>query len=48
MKKKIGILGSGMVGQALGEGFLKHGYGVMVGTRDSCELLGVKTPSVLN
>lgn len=36
--KKIGILGSGMVAKALGEGFLKHGYGVMLGTRDSNKL----------
>ena len=31
---KIGILGSGIVGQTLGAGFLKHGYGAMLGTRD--------------
>ena len=30
---KIGILGSGMVGQNLAAGFVKHGYQVMVGTR---------------
>lgn len=30
---KIGILGSGVVGQTLGSGFIKHGYDVMVGTR---------------
>jgi predicted dinucleotide-binding enzyme len=30
---KIGILGSGVVGQSLANGFLKHGYEVMVGTR---------------
>ncbi|HWD37371.1 MAG TPA: NAD(P)-binding domain-containing protein [Fimbriimonas sp.] len=30
---KIGILGSGIVGKTLGEGFLKHGYAVMVGSR---------------
>ena len=30
--KKIGILGSGVVGQTLGNGFLKHGYEVMIGT----------------
>ncbi|MBN2174347.1 MAG: NAD(P)-binding domain-containing protein [Bacteroidales bacterium] len=34
MKTKIGILGSGMVGQVLADGFLKHGYGVKIGTRD--------------
>lgn len=31
---KIGIIGSAEVGQALGEGFLKEGYEVMLGTRD--------------
>jgi 8-hydroxy-5-deazaflavin:NADPH oxidoreductase len=31
--KRIGILGSGLVGQTLGSGFLKHGYDVMLGTR---------------
>jgi 8-hydroxy-5-deazaflavin:NADPH oxidoreductase len=31
---KIGIVGSGIVGQVLGAGFLKHGYEVMLGTRD--------------
>jgi hypothetical protein len=30
---KIGILGSGAVGQALANGFVKHGYDVMIGTR---------------
>ena len=34
MAKKIGVLGSGVVGQSLAEGFLKHGYEVMLGTRD--------------
>jgi hypothetical protein len=32
--KRIGILGSGMVGQILAAGFLKHGYEVKVGTGD--------------
>lgn len=31
---KVGILGSGVVGQTLGAGFLKHGHAVMLGTRD--------------
>lgn len=31
---KIGIIGSGVVGQALGKGFASEGYGVMLGTRD--------------
>lgn len=34
MAKKIGVLGSGAVGRALAGGFLKHGYEVMLGTRD--------------
>ena len=33
MEKKIGILGTGMVGQVLATGFLKHGHDVMVATR---------------
>lgn len=32
MSKKIGILGSGQVGQVLANGFVKHGYEVMIGT----------------
>ena len=35
---KIGILGSGVVAQTLGEGFLKHGYEVMLGTRNPQKL----------
>jgi 8-hydroxy-5-deazaflavin:NADPH oxidoreductase len=37
---KIGILGSGSVGQTLGAGFLKHGHQVKLGTRspDSGEI----------
>jgi len=31
---KVGVLGSGIVGQVLGAGFLKHGHSVMMGTRD--------------
>lgn len=33
MKEKIGILGSGMVGQALCKGFLDLGYNVKIGSR---------------
>lgn len=36
--KKIGILGSGPVGQSLGNGFLKYGYEVMIGTRTASKL----------
>jgi 8-hydroxy-5-deazaflavin:NADPH oxidoreductase len=32
--KKIGIIGSGIVARTLGNGFLKHGYEVMLGSRD--------------
>ncbi|HEX5003150.1 MAG TPA: NAD(P)-binding domain-containing protein [Bacteroidia bacterium] len=32
--KKIGILGSGMVAKALAVGFIKHGFSVMMGTRE--------------
>ena len=35
---KVGILGSGVVGQALAAGFLKYGHEVMVGTRDRSKL----------
>jgi 8-hydroxy-5-deazaflavin:NADPH oxidoreductase len=31
---KVAILGSGVVGQTFGAGFLKHGHQVMMGTRD--------------
>ena len=34
MATRIGVLGSGEVGRTLAEGFLKHGYEVMLGTRD--------------
>lgn len=32
MAKQIGVIGSGIVGQTLANGFHKHGYGVMLGT----------------
>ena len=35
---KIGIIGSGVVAQTLGSGFLKHGHEAMLGTRDSSKL----------
>jgi len=34
MRMKVGVLGSGIVGQVLGGGFAKHGHQVMMGTRD--------------
>lgn len=33
-RMKIGILGSGVVGQTLGAGFLQYGHAVMMGTRN--------------
>ena len=36
--KKIGIIGSGIVGQTLANGFLKHGYEVMIGTGNADKL----------
>jgi predicted dinucleotide-binding enzyme len=35
---KVGILGSGVVAQALGDGFVKHGHDVMLGTRSPAKL----------
>ena len=35
---KVGILGSGEVGQTLGDGFVKHRHEVMLGTRDTAKL----------
>ena len=34
----IGIIGSGVVAQTLGTGFLKHGHSVMLGTREAAKL----------
>ena len=36
--KKIGIIGSGAVAKALGNGFLKHNYEVMLGSRFSSKI----------
>jgi len=36
--KKIGVLGSGAVGETLADGFLKHGYEVMRGSREPGKL----------
>jgi predicted dinucleotide-binding enzyme len=35
---KVGIIGSGGVAQALGDGFVKHGHEVMLGTREPDKL----------
>ncbi len=37
---KIGVLGSGAVGKVLADGFLKHGYQVMLGSREPARLSG--------
>ena len=39
---KIGVLGSGAVGQVLASGFLKEGYAVMLGTRNPSKEAVVK------
>jgi predicted dinucleotide-binding enzyme len=38
MAKKIGVVGTGNVGQRLANGFLQHGYTVMRGSRDPSKL----------
>jgi hypothetical protein len=35
---KVGIIGSGVVGQTLAAGFVKHGHEVEIGTRDAAKL----------
>lgn len=36
--KKVGVIGSGVVGKVLSAGFRKHGYDVMIGSRDPSKL----------
>ena len=45
---KVGIIGSGVVGQTLAAGFVKHGHQVEIGTRDRAKLKdwSGKNPSV--
>jgi predicted dinucleotide-binding enzyme len=38
--KKVAVLGSGPVGQVLADGFLRHGYAVVRGSRDPDKLEG--------
>lgn len=38
MAKRVGVIGSGAVGQALADGFLRHGHEVMRGTREPAKL----------
>lgn len=40
MAKRVGVIGSGVVGETLADGFLRHGYEVMRGTRDPAKLAG--------
>ncbi len=44
----IGIIGSGIVAQTLAGGFLRHGHGVTLGTRDKSKLqeFAARTPGV--
>jgi predicted dinucleotide-binding enzyme len=39
---RVGIIGSGAVGKALASGFIKHGYDVMVGSREPEKLVDLK------
>ena len=43
MATKVGVLGSGKVGEVLANGFLKHGYEVMRGSRDPAKLAAWKS-----
>lgn len=45
MTKTIGVIGSGLVGQVLANGFIKHGHDVMIGTNNKgkYEELKIKT-----
>lgn len=43
MKKKIGVLGSGLVAQVLAKGFLDLGHQVAIGTRNESKLADWKT-----
>jgi len=38
MTKKVGVIGSGVVGKVLAAGFVKHGYEAMIGTREPAKL----------
>jgi predicted dinucleotide-binding enzyme len=44
-KLKVSVLGSGVVGETLANGFLKHGYEVMRSSRDPSKLSEWKTQS---
>lgn len=38
MAKRVGLVGSGVVGRVLADGFLRHGYEVKMGTREPAKL----------
>jgi len=38
MTKKVGVIGSGVVGRVLAAGFVQHGYEAMIGTREPAKL----------
>lgn len=46
--KKVGVLGSGQVGQVLADGFLKKGYAVMRGSREPSKLQSWKAGAGAN
>jgi predicted dinucleotide-binding enzyme len=46
--KKIGVLGSGQVGETLADGFLKHGHAVMRGSREPAKLAEWKAKAGAN
>lgn len=37
MARKIGVIGSGIVGQTLANGFVKHGYEFAIGTNTAAK-----------
>jgi predicted dinucleotide-binding enzyme len=41
--KRVGVLGSGAVGKVLADGFVKHGYEVMLGSREPAKLAAWQT-----
>jgi 8-hydroxy-5-deazaflavin:NADPH oxidoreductase len=46
--KKVGVLGSGQVGQVLADGFLKKGYAVMRGSREPSKMQDWKSGAGAN
>jgi saccharopine dehydrogenase-like NADP-dependent oxidoreductase len=41
--KKVAVLGSGVVGETLANGLLRHGYAVMRASREPAKLEGWKS-----